>query len=614
MPHIVTKHRKHRGFILLTQALMFGVTLAFVGLAVDAGTMYVIKGRLSSAVDAAALAAGRSLNLADTVSSATTAATATATQFFNANFTSGFLGTGTVNLTTPTFTQELDSNGLPNGILDIAVTASVPAPTYFMRIFSAFPGMSSMSSVTVSASGTASRRSTVMMLVLDVSSSMNTTPAPSACTVMIQAAQQFITNFSPFDTLGAISFDYTANLIYAPSSTFGDGSLSAAIGALTCQANTNTVSALELAYQQIQAVNLQLAYNTIVLFTDGSPNGISASFPIRNLKDTRWGPAATAPAPPAQSGTTYGQTNSCTPGGNTDANGIPDNGICVNMPVLCTSFTAITGTITQVADQNSYGGMTDGVFLPVTGDSAPVYPAGCSSATLHPTSGVDNGASLMRQMIAYIPDTDLYGNSTHGVAATNTTTISPSVCTTGKCNGLVSRDLWLFQVNAETSPDPTVIPATKNTGGLWSGFAGIGSGSNFFTAAAGNAAITGYFRPDQANSIVAATMNATMAEAYRIRSDAETTTLYHTTIDTLYLTGNGTDAVDREFLPIVANVQNIPALPYDPTYNAAANPNLYANPAYQSGQQIGQYLVTADKNQLAALFQQLASEVLRLSH
>jgi hypothetical protein len=41
---------------------------------------------------------------------------------------------------------------------------------------------------------------------------------------------------------------------------------------------------------------------------------------------------------------------------------------------------------------------------------------------------------------------------------------------------------------------------------------------------------------------------------------------------------------------------------------------LYANPAYQSGQQIGQYLVTADKNQLAALFQQLASEVLRLSH
>jgi hypothetical protein len=111
-------------------------------------------------------------------------------------------------------------------------------------------------------------------------------------------------------------------------------------------------------------------------------------------------------------------------------------------------------------------------------------------------------------------------------------------------------------------------------------------------------------------------MNGTMAEAYRIRSDAATApgTLFHTVINTIYLTGNGTDSVDREFLPIVANDPFIPALPYDPTYNAANNPNLYANPAYQKDQETGQYLVTADKNQLAALFQKLASEVLRLSH
>src|SRR5579863_2894030 len=198
MPQAITLDKNRRGFILLTHALMVFFTIAMIGLAVDAGTMYVIKGRLSSAADAAALAAGRSVNLANTVSAATTAATNTATQFFNANFPNGYLGTGTMNLTTPTFTQETDGNGNPNGILDIVVAASVPAPTYFMQIFG-------IKTVTVSATGTATRRGTVMMIVLDVSSSMNTSPAPSACTVMTQAVQQFITNFSPYDTIGVVT-------------------------------------------------------------------------------------------------------------------------------------------------------------------------------------------------------------------------------------------------------------------------------------------------------------------------------------------------------------------------------------------------------------------------
>src|ERR1035438_7119433 len=125
MPHIVTRDPKRRGFILLTHAVMLFFTIAMIGLAVDAGTMYVIKGRLSSAVDAAALAAGRSVNLASTVPAPAAAATATATQFFNANFPNGYLGTGTMTLSPPSFTQETDSNGNPNGILDISVTASV---------------------------------------------------------------------------------------------------------------------------------------------------------------------------------------------------------------------------------------------------------------------------------------------------------------------------------------------------------------------------------------------------------------------------------------------------------------------------------------------------------
>ncbi len=172
--------------------------------------------------------------------------------------------------------------------------------------------------------------------------------------------------------------------------------------------------------------------------------------------------------------------------------------------------------------------------------------------------------------------------------------------------GLVTRDTWLYQTNNSCSSDASVSPSCKNTGDLWSSHPGIGTGSNFFTAGP----YAGFFRPDQPNSIVAAAMNGTMSEAFRIRSD----TTYHPVINTIYLTGNKLDSVDREFLPIVANVAQITPLPYDAQYNSQlpAVP-LYANPAFQSGQERGKYLVTSDKNALTGLLAQLASEVLRLS-
>jgi hypothetical protein len=205
----------------------------------------------------------------------------------------------------------------------------------------------------------------------------------------------------------------------------------------------------------------------------------------------------------------------------------------------------------------------------------------------------------MRQLVAYIPATDAYGNNLHGVVASGT---SPYGSVTG---GMETRDFWLFQANGECSPDSSVVPNCKNTGGSWSSYPAIGSGSNKFTSGA----YSGFFRPDQPNTIVALSMNGTMAEAYRIRSD----TTYHPVIHTIYLTGNGGDSVDHEFLAVVANAPNIIALPYDSTYDATTDPVLYANPAYQTDQETGKYLVTADNTQLANLFAQLASELLRLS-
>lgn len=590
--------RNNRGFTLILYSIMLTFIVASGGLALDVGTIYMIRARLAAATDAAALAAGRSVNLADTVATATTAATTTADQFFAANFPTGYFNTIGTPTVTPSFNQETDGNGNPTGVLDITVSASVQAPTYFMNIFH-------VSKLGVTAASTASRRGVVMMLVLDQSSSMNTSADPvtglTACQAMKQATQNFITLFSPFDTIGLVTFDITAHLTYAPSSSWGTGTLNTDLGNIVCQSNTNTISALELAYQELKSVGLPLAENTIVLFTDGSPNGITASFPLRTTLDNRWGPAGPTgsgfPAPPTQSGSTYGITNNCNDVGPSDANGVNDEAVCKNMPLMsCTTGATVTGTLAQWGDQNSYGGSTYG--LAQASDYSGVSP---SSAYTVPTFSGKCGNSgqaigtYIRQYLAYIPNSDIYGNTLNsGPAASGTSTYGTVV------SGYDTRTYWLFQANQLCSPDSTVSPNCKNTGGPWSGFSTTGSGYNTFQSGA----YSGYLRPDQPNTIVAASMNGTMNAANTIRSDST----YHPVINVIYLTGNGTDSVDREFLPIVANYPTIPALPYDPASYTA-----YANPSYQTDQETGKYFVTADRNQLTSLFAQLASEVLRLS-
>jgi hypothetical protein len=98
-------------------------------------------------------------------------------------------------------------------------------------------------------------------------------------------------------------------------------------------------------------------------------------------------------------------------------------------------------------------------------------------------------------------------------------------------------------------------------------------------------------------------MNSATNEAAAIRSD----TTYNITIDAVYLQGNGSDPVDRSFLQIVTNQPNIEPIIFD--QSAAA----YANPYYNSSQQQGQWTQTTSGLQLQALFQQIASSLLRIS-
>ena len=586
-------------------ATMLIFVIGCIGLAVDVGTIYMIKARLSAAVDAAALAAGRSVNLANSLAAAQTAAVSTADQFFAANFPTGYFNTGpSAPTVTPTLSEENASNGTPDGILDIAVTATVTAPTYFMNIFN-------VRNITVKATGTSSRRGLVLMLVLDQSNSMNTSSTPTACANMITAAQNFLTLLSPYDLVGLVKFDSTAYLMDAPTTNFTQ--INTDIGNIQCQNNTNTISALDVAYQQITATGLPLALNTIVLFTDGSPNGINAQFPARapSSAESRWGPDSTSS--PSQTGSTFGILNSCGFGGNPDpvaGSTITTNAICLSMPSVCTNASAVLiGNMEQWGNEDYFGSNVSGLAPPTNAAGARTIGGYNTSTVSYPATCAPSPAPTLyiKQYIAYIPQFDIYGNDLYnGVPATGS---SPYGTVTG---GYDTRMNWIYKVNQECNGSLCAY-----TGGLWSSFTGnsYGTGYNFFPSAvvqySNEDYYHGYMRPDQPNSIVAASMNGAMAEAHTIRSD----TTYYPVIDTIYLTGNGTEAVDREFLAIVANSPNITALPYDASYAAPPNdPVLYANPAYVNTQPSGTYLVTADSTTLTALFAQLASEALRLSH
>ena len=312
---------KEKGIAVYLTAFFLLAMIPIVGLAIDGGFAFVIRTRLSAAGDAAALAAGRGINLSGTIAQAQTQATTQATNFFNANFPPGYMNTatGSTRVITPTFTVNLDANNNPTGVLSISMFVQVQAPTYFMK-------MLGIPYLTINDTGTATRRNLVMELVLDTSASM--TPRPAAdvghipatllatdvpCQALVYSTAQFITYFSPYDTLGDITFDatvyddngagtnngfgdgsYTASTNYGQS---GAGGMAHSIANIQCGSNTNTEAALYKAYQDIKTVNQKLAQNVIVLFTDGVPNAVNAQFPVRTKVDSRYSPAPGACIP-----------------------------------------------------------------------------------------------------------------------------------------------------------------------------------------------------------------------------------------------------------------------------------------------------------------------------
>ena len=496
------KHERGASLILFTFLTVL-VVIPMIGLAIDGSILFWTKAKLSAAVDAAALAAGRN-PAADP--------NTIAAQYVNANFPPGWQGT-TLSMPPPVvdFPQQSTRR--------VTVNASVTVPAYFM-------GILGHKTSTVSAAAASSRRDANIILVLDRSGSMG----GAACSTMKASAQTFVNYFADGrDRLGLVTFTAGANSDFPfPSATNpvpvtdfqtrSPHNLNYYISQLVCGSNTNSAAALNLAYQEIQNLGAPAkasngALNVIVFFTDGQPNGVTATFPIRDTADDR-----------------YGSTDT----------GILKTPLDLGADPPKCGANVLTGVIAQWSGGAVSTGTTVGLMqttVPTTtangcpglsicnGDNVPLIPA--SGCTFN-----DKGAAYMRRDIAYIPDKDLYGNPTIGYVT------DPSD-------------------KVQTGP--------------------YANGTNL--------------RVDVPASVVHASLSTADAQAQAIIHDKLG---YDPVIYVIGLGGAPDANVDfQTFLERVAN---------DPRSNI-----------YDSSRPTGSFVFSPDYTQLAAAFQQVASQVLRLS-
>jgi Flp pilus assembly protein TadG len=251
------------GFALVYMATVLSGLILFSGLAVDSGRAYLVKAQLSKAVDGAALAAARNLNLGDPK--------AEAVRIFKANFPPGYLGT----LTAPDPTTQpgffSTSVDVATGVNTVTVSASAVLPTTFMRL-------ASLNDVTVASAGEATRRMVDLSLVLDVSSSMSW-----RWPYVRDAARAFVNAFNQnSDRVSLILFGNGAQVLdQMPSSRgFNKAKVMADIPN-TPNGSTAMVQGLYRGWDELRAVpkGQQSGLRVIVLLTDGASNSVPGLWP-----------------------------------------------------------------------------------------------------------------------------------------------------------------------------------------------------------------------------------------------------------------------------------------------------------------------------------------------
>jgi Flp pilus assembly protein TadG len=268
----IRRNGERSGVGLVLSALLCLAFVPMVGLAIDGSIAYMMRLKVSTALDAAVSAGARSLNIGATQAAQSASAIAAATSVFNADL--------------PT-TQDWGVNMVGPG-LGLTVSSPVPAAGAYMRIVTATANAtipttfmsilgSTFSTTKIGLTATAQRRNLNVVLVLDHSGSMS-----SVITQMDTDASDFVQMFAGgTDNVGLVTFAGSAFVAFSPSTSFlsASPSVPAMINTIaTYDGGTNTASAIWYAYQQLITLNQPGAVNVIVLFTDGRANNFTADF------------------------------------------------------------------------------------------------------------------------------------------------------------------------------------------------------------------------------------------------------------------------------------------------------------------------------------------------
>lgn len=255
-------HEKGFALLLATLSLLFLVPIA--GLAIDAGMAYIIKTRLSVAVDSACLSAARSLNRGLTLAAQRDAARGVALRYFNANFPQDHFGTtGIAPIVTINESQAR--------MRTVTVDATRRAPLYFMPILGEHYA-------DVRVMGQATRRDSNVILVLDRSGSMEINKSvPYLKSAAVNFAQKFANGT---DQLGLVAFSGAVTRAMEPTQNFltASPSITTKINSIIASGATNATGALNAAYDMLLTINQPGSVNAIVFFTDGIPNAITANY------------------------------------------------------------------------------------------------------------------------------------------------------------------------------------------------------------------------------------------------------------------------------------------------------------------------------------------------
>jgi Flp pilus assembly protein TadG len=405
--------QRERGFILILYALMMlFIIVPIVGLAIDAGILYMVKGKLQLAVDGAALGAARNLNQTTVLANQETMATAAAVANYHANFPNNWMGITPVNDPTVSWTNSTTSTAV------VDITGTIVSPTWFMRILG-------FNSVTLVATGEAVRRNVNIMFVVDRSQSLSD---EGNCPILKADAQAFVNSFvEGRDKLGMVTFGTSYNYDFALNTTFVS-TLTTDLSNLTCTGFTNAAAGFSTGFNNLVALNDQFSLNVIVFFTDGEPN--TMTFGVNPSTNAASSSSTYNPLP-------VSTTSSCNPH---------------------TAGTTLSGVIAGDVTYNTWGGVFKWTNsgIPVTSDfnatSGP--PTGCSFQGGGGDIGTGNSASFGSD-ISSLPSKDAFGNSTNTTWLGGTNGSFPyAVSLTGST--------WYSQQNLENAGTNTLDNAAQN--------------------------------------------------------------------------------------------------------------------------------------------------------